>query len=165
MNRMLRIGVVSDTHGHVPNTRAAIHMLTALEVELVLHCGDIGAAGIVPLFAAWPTHFVYGNVDRECREIADAIRAAGQHDHGDFGELDLAGTRVAWLHSDDGPRLERTIQCGDYRLVFHGHTHVVAQQRRGETVVLNPGALYRAPRHTIAIVTLPSIEVEIIEVD
>jgi hypothetical protein len=59
------LGVVSDTHGHVQNAQAAVRMLENLEVEVVLHCGDIGSQAIVPLFKKWPTHFVFGNVDDE----------------------------------------------------------------------------------------------------
>jgi predicted phosphodiesterase len=44
-------------------------------------------------------------------------------------------------------------------LVCFGHTHVAEQQRRGATLVLNPGAVYRARRHSIAIVKLPELDV------
>ena len=38
----MRIAVVSDTHGHVDRAQQAARMLESLEVEQVLHCGDIG---------------------------------------------------------------------------------------------------------------------------
>ena len=103
----MRIGVVSDTHGHVANARAAVRMLEALEVACVLHCGDIGSAAIVELFAAWPTHFVFGNCDGDQAELAAAIESAGQTCHGEFGSVELAGRRIALLHSDDGRRFAR----------------------------------------------------------
>jgi hypothetical protein len=37
-------------------------------------------------------------------------------------------------------------------------------EKRGPTRVLTPGALYRAPRQTIAIVGLPEVKAEITEV-
>ena len=52
----MRIGVLSDTHGHVENTLTAVRMLESLEVEAVLHCGDIGSVQIPRLLAAWPAH-------------------------------------------------------------------------------------------------------------
>jgi hypothetical protein len=51
-----------------------------------------------------------------------------------------------------------------YRLVCYGHTHVPEQHYEGKTLVLNPGALFRANPRTIAILELPSLEVETIEV-
>ncbi|MGH8164977.1 MAG: metallophosphoesterase family protein, partial [Rhodanobacteraceae bacterium] len=39
----MRIGVVSDTHGHALNALDAVRLLESLDVELVIHCGDIGS--------------------------------------------------------------------------------------------------------------------------
>jgi putative phosphoesterase len=48
-------------------------MLESLEVDAVLHCGDIGSIAVVELFAAWPTHFVFGNCDDNTAAFAAAI--------------------------------------------------------------------------------------------
>ncbi len=79
------IGIVSDTHGHVEYTRPAVRMLESLEVELVIHCGDIGSPEIVELFAPWPAHFVFGNVDDRPERLRRAIAAAGKTCHERFG--------------------------------------------------------------------------------
>jgi uncharacterized protein len=153
------IGVVSDTHGHVANTRQAVRMLESCEVEMVLHCGDIGSIDVVRLFDRWPTHFVFGNVDDQLDLLRDAIEKAGQTCHGRFGELELAGRRIALLHSDDGPRFRETVVSGRYDLVCYGHTHFAEKHHEAATLVLNPGALYRARPHSLAIVRLPELEV------
>jgi uncharacterized protein len=162
----MQIGVVSDTHGHVPNTRAAVQMLQSFKVEAVLHCGDIGSTTIVPLFANWPTHFVFGNVDggSQAGELRKAIEEAAQICHGRFGSLELGGVKIALLHGDDERLLDETIAEEKYNLVCHGHTHVPRNEKIGKTLVLNPGALYRASRHTIAIVTLPALQIESVQV-
>lgn len=159
----MRIGIVSDTHGHVINARAAVRMLESLQVEQVIHCGDVGGDDIVGQFGAWPTHFVYGNVD-DPRRLRAAVEAAGQHFYDALGRLELAGRQIAFLHGDDGPLLRQTISGGKYALVCHGHTHVAQQQRQGPTLVLNPGALYRAARHSIAMVELPAVEATIVTI-
>jgi putative phosphoesterase len=159
----VRLGIVSDTHGHVELTRPAVRMFESLDVETVLHCGDIGSMAVVGLFAAWPTHFVFGNCDTNAQEFAAAIQHAGQPCHGLFGDLTFDGVRVALLHSHDGRRFRQTINSGEYRLVCYGHTHVAAVERRGETVLLNPGAIYRANPHSVAVVDLPAIEATIVE--
>jgi uncharacterized protein len=159
----LRLGVISDTHGHVDLTRPAVRMLESLEVDAVLHCGDIGSIAVVELFAAWPTHFVFGNCDENTSAFAVAIERAGQTCHGLFGELDFEGVKVALLHSHERNRFREAIDSDRYRLVCYGHTHVAAIDRHGETVVLNPGAVYRASPHSIAVVNLPQVEATIIE--
>jgi len=153
------IGVVSDTHGHVEFTRPAIRMLKASQVALVIHCGDIGSASIVPLFEDWPTHFVFGNVDDRPLELRRAIETAGQTCHDRFGAIEVAGKRIAFLHGDDAVLLSETIAGGKHDLVCYGHTHVAEHHRQGATLVLNPGALYRAQPHSLALVELTRLEI------
>jgi hypothetical protein len=159
----MRLGVVSDTHGHVELTRPAVRMLESLEVDTVLHCGDIGSIEVVELFAAWPTHFVFGNCDYDTESFAAAIKKSGQTCHGMFGDLEFEGVRVALLHSHDRRRFRETIDSGDYQVVCYGHTHVAAIDKHGKTIVVNPGAIYRAEPHSLAIIDLPAVEATIIK--
>jgi putative phosphoesterase len=160
----VRLGIISDTHGQVELTRPAVRMFESLDVEAVLHCGDIGSMAVVELFAAWPTHLVFGNCDYNHEKFAAAIRDAGQTCHGLFGDLEFEGVRVALLHSHERRRFRQTIDSDDYRLVCYGHTHVAAIDRRGDTLVVNPGAIYRATPHSVAVVDLPSVEATILEI-
>lgn len=151
------IAVVSDTHGHGEFTRKAIRMLESCDVGLVIHCGDIGSEDILPLFHPWPTHFVFGNVDARPERIRQSA-LANHTCHERFGSLHFEGRRIAFLHGDDTPRLQEAIQAGTFDLVCYGHTHVAEQHREGATLVLNPGALFRAQPHSIAIVDLETLE-------
>lgn len=160
----MRIGVVSDTHGHVLNTLAAVRMLESLNVEAVLHAGDIGTIEIPPLLTAWPTHFVFGNCDHQRAELWAAIEQAGLTCHGRLGDLVIGGRRIALIHSDDAAQFRRICACGEYELVCYGHTHVAKQHHEDQTLVLNPGALYRANPHTIAVVDLDTMEAAIVPV-
>lgn len=156
----MKIGVVSDTHGHRANTLQAIWMLSGRGIEAVLHCGDIVGADLIPLFAEWPTHFVFGNCDDDPAGLRFTIQEAGQFCHERFGDIELGGRRIALLHGDDGRRLYGAVAGGDYDLVCSGHTHIPKQHRVGKTLVLNPGALYRANPHTIAVVDLEKMTAE-----
>lgn len=153
------VGIVSDTHGHVDNARAAVRMLESFEVGAVIHCGDIGSPDVVELFRGWPAHFVLGNVDSHPQPLRAAIQQAGGTLHGRFGSLEIEGLRIAFLHGDDERLLAETIAGGEYDLVCYGHTHVAELRASGHTRVVNPGALYRAAKHTIAIARLPELEI------
>ncbi len=155
----LRLAVVSDTHGHVGYCLDAVRMLEALDVQAVIHCGDIGSVDIVSLFKQWPTHFVFGNCDYDRDTLREAIAAAGQTCHEALGTLQIEGRRVAFLHSDDAATFAHACRSGEYDLVCYGHTHEARQQLVGRTLVLNPGALYRANPHSIALVDFPSLKV------
>lgn len=158
----MRLGVVSDTHGHVDLTRNAIRMLESLEVERVLHCGDIGSTEVVAMFAPWPTDFVFGNCDYNHADLAVAIKGAGLTCHQEFGELSVDGKKIALLHSHDRRRFEDVTCSGEWDLVCYGHTHVAKIEQLGPTTVLNPGAVYRANPHSIAVVELPELKATIV---
>jgi putative phosphoesterase len=159
------LGVVSDTHGHVPNTSRAVRMLESLQVAEVIHCGDIGSSEIVTMFAAWPTHFVFGNVDYDRAALKGEIARLKQTCCGEFGTIRREDREIAFLHGDDAGRLAQTIRGGRFALVCHGHTHVSRIERVGETIVLNPGAVFRARPPSIALVELPALQATIVPLD
>ncbi len=161
----MRLGVVSDTHGEMRFARPAVDLLETLNVDLVIHCGDIGDESIIRLFDRWPAHFVFGNVDGNAQRLRTAIEAAGQTCHEMFGSLVCEGKKIAFLHSHDTQRFRETIDSGEWDLVCYGHTHIAEQHLVGKTLVLNPGAIYRANPHSIATVELPSLQATIHPLD
>ena len=157
----MRLGIVSDTHGQVESTRMAVRMLDSLQVERVLHCGDVGSAEVVEQFAHWPTDFVFGNCDYP-EQLAAAITEAGKTYHGAFGELQISGRRIALLHGDDSGKFREATENGQWDLVCYGHSHVASIDRRGRTLIVNPGALHRATPYSLAIVDLQQLEASIV---
>lgn len=157
------IGVISDTHGHLWNTREAARLLVPFAPELVIHCGDVGNPRVVEPLAPWKAHYVLGNVDDDEPLLCEMVAEAGHTFHGRIGKLELAGRKIAFLHSDDHTLFRQTIDSGEFDLVCYGHTHQAEQHREGNTLVLNPGAVYRANPHSIAIVELPSLDVTRLE--
>ncbi len=156
----MKIGIVSDTHGHIHNTIAAVRLLGEHTLEAVIHCGDIGTPEVIPYFADWPTHFIFGNCDTEAGLLKSTIREVGQTCHDRFGDLTLNERKIAFLHSDDHRRFINTINSQEFDLVCYGHTHKYEQHLQGKTLVLNPGALYRAKPFTLAIVELETMLAE-----
>ncbi|MFV0445750.1 MAG: YfcE family phosphodiesterase [Planctomycetaceae bacterium] len=153
---MVTLGILSDTHGHVGYTRDAVQVLRRERIDLLLHCGDIGSHRIPSLLMEWPAHYVFGNVDYDEAMLRGAIRDVGGICHERCGDLTIAGCRIALLHSDDERKFKDIVESGKYDLVCYGHTHVARLDLQGRTRVLNPGALYRATPHQIAIVELPT---------
>ena len=158
----MRVGIISDTHGHVELTRPAVRMFESLEVDRVLHCGDIGSPEVVELFEQWPTDFVFGNCDTDQKALQAAIEHAGQTSHGQFGEFELEGMRIALLTATNRGDSRPPSAAGEYQVVCYGHTHVAAIEQHGDTLVMNPGAIYRAKPHSVAVLELPQLEATII---
>jgi uncharacterized protein len=185
MYHIMKIGVISDTHGHADPTRETLRLLDSFGVDLIIHCGDVGAE-LVPLFAGRPVHLVAGNTDD-----MESLRRAVQGDDGrevvlrqsatrsgadpaktlpspfspspvlynPLGMLEIEGIRIAFMHGDDARLLRETIGSDQWDMVCHGHTHVYSHYRQGRTLVLNPGALWRTRDPSLALVELPSLEV------
>jgi putative phosphoesterase len=153
----MRIGVISDTHGDVPATRAALGVLDSLGVSVIVHCGDVGVE-VVPLLQGRRTHFVPGNTDDPDR-LRHAIADPAHTYHHPPGSLEIDGCRIALLHGDDARLLDQAIWSGNFDLVCHGHTHAFASSRHRQTLSLNPGAVSRTGRPSLAVVEVPSLEV------
>lgn len=160
----MKIGILSDTHGHTQRTRQAALQLKARGVETVIHCGDIGSQAVlialIEVFAppALPVHAVFGNVDHE-----DYV-GGGIELHGRFADLELGGKRFAVVHGDDGGRLlaQLAAQCFDYLLT--GHTHSREDRRAGRTRVINPGALQRTLHPGVAVLDTDTDTLEWIDI-
>lgn len=156
----MRIGVVSDTHDRGEAVGEAVRLLLEHHVELVLHCGDIESVDTVRLFKAVPTHFVFGNWDKDRGKLAAAIKEAGGTHHDSFGAIELAGKRIAWVHSHERHQLRQLEHSDFFDYVFYGHTHVREQHRTGKTLVANPGALFRANPKTCIVLDVVTGEIK-----
>lgn len=155
----MRLGVISDSHGHLDYTTQAVRVFEEENVDAIVHCGDIGEPAVVGLFAGLPTHFVFGNVDHDVADLRLAISEAGLSCHERFGDIELSGRRIGFIHGDDTGAFLQLIASQDYDLICYGHTHEKELHKEGRTWVLNPGAVYRASPHTVAIVDLDSMDV------
>jgi uncharacterized protein len=159
----VRLGLISDTHGQVDVTRLAVRMFESLDVERVLHCGDIGSPEVVALFAPWPTDFVFGNCDTDQKLLRSAIDRAGKVCHDEFGDLEIEGVRIALVHSHNRRLFAASVGSGRYNTICYGHTHIAAVEKRGDTLLVNPGAIYRATPHSVAVLELPQNTATIVE--
>jgi len=156
----MRIGVVSDTHDRQEAVAEAVRLLMEQHVELILHCGDIESPDTVRVFKPIPTHFVYGNWDKDKARLSAAIKEIGGTHYDSFGFLTLAGKRVAWVHSHERHQLRQLENADYFDYVFYGHTHVREQHRTGRTLVANPGALFRANPKTCIVLDLLTGEIK-----
>jgi putative phosphoesterase len=160
----MKLGVLSDTHGQSGTVEAALAEFRARGVELVIHCGDIDDAETVRAFAGWNTHFVFGNCDWDREGIRRVVAEIGAVLHEPFGHLELAGAQVAWLHGDKADLKHDVEVSGHYDYLFYGHTHVAEQHLAGRTLVVNPGALFRARPRTCLVLDLPGGAMETVTI-
>ena len=118
---MRRIGVISDTHGHLdPRIHEAFS-----GVDLIVHAGDIGVGIIEELELIAPVRAVLGNNDCWDFDLPNDIRF----------EVDGVTFRVAHQSRHTRP------PAAD--VTIHGHTHVAEVTRTAEGLLVNPGSTSR----------------------
>jgi putative phosphoesterase len=137
----MKIGIISDTHDHLRNLKAALEVLQAEGVTTICHCGDVCGPEIVQALAGFDVWVAEGNVDRQLgltqavKQMLKPGRLAWFH------RPALDGVSLAMVHGDDEEALGSLITSGQYAYVLRGHTHRRQDKMVGHTRVINPGAL------------------------
>ncbi len=119
------IGVISDTHGHLPLAVAKAFKT----VDLIIHAGDIGDETVLA----------------ELEKIAPILAVRGNMDFGNWasqlpateiieiGQITLAVTHIA-------SRLNEQPQKGGIKAVISGHTHRPDVFEKNGITYVNPGS-------------------------
>jgi putative phosphoesterase len=119
------IGIISDTHGRLPQSVSNIFKNT----DLIIHAGDIGDPEIInALKKIAPTRAVQGNMDmgqwaRQLpRNETIKINDKGVYIIHDVGHLDIDA------------------ENDHYHVVIHGHTHRPQVEKQQGILFVNPGS-------------------------
>jgi len=160
----MKIGVLSDTHDRLPVLRRAVTLFRRLQVQAVFHAGDFVAPFAAQLLnpealGGIPLHAVFGNNDGERKGLKTILPNIVD------GPLTvkLAGKIIVMHHFIDWLKPE-PIAVAD--LIITGHTHKIANENRAGKLFLNPGECggWLTDRCTVAIVDLPTLKADIVEV-
>ncbi len=163
----MKIGILSDTHNNADNLTAALKVLARESIRVVIFCGDVVDARLLPLFAGLELHLVEGNMEHDPPGLARAVeRLGGGSTFGSEYTATIDGKRIAVLHGHLEDRLWEAIHGGVYDYVFHGHTHRRRDERIGATRVINPGALggIRFEKRSFAILDLATDHLRVVEI-
>ncbi len=138
----MRIGILGDTHDHMPNISKAVDLLNRTADGLFLHTGDFISPFVIPVLAGFEGTVigVFGNNDGD-RDLLNTrcCESGNVRIEGNFFEMECDGLRIALLHGHEKALLADLIESGLFDLVIHGHTHRASVSTRGRTLVINPG--------------------------
>lgn len=153
-----RIGLLSDSHGRAITTRRAVETLTGAGVDLLIHLGDIGTVEVIDELIVKPdgrdqpvpTHLVFGNTDWDARALGEYAADLGIAVDHPVGRLTLDRGELVFCHGHQQRVMDEAL-VSQARYLCHGHTHQASDTQHGCTRVINPGALCRAHRYTVAV--------------
>lgn len=134
---MLRILVMSDSHGRNENVELAIEQVREEigEFQMLIHLGDVGDAREIESLAGVPCYIVRGNTDYDVKLLnANVIEAGGHRIFATHGHLYQVDMRLDLLRF---AALEN-----DCDIAMYGHTHVpYLEEDPDDVTILNPGSI------------------------
>ena len=168
VDRML-VGIMSDTHDDILQTKKAVSRFNHESVEHVLHAGDYVSPFMIDALKELtaPLTGVFGNNDgdRSLLEKKSAVLPTLKIG-GTFARINLDGMRIALIHGNDRELLETLVGCGSLDMLVHGHTHHPEIRREGSLLIVNPGEVYGhlTGKSTVALVDTVRRSAEIVEI-
>lgn len=134
---MLRILIMSDSHGRNENVELAIAQVREEigEFQMLIHLGDVGDAREIESLAGVPCYIVRGNTDYDAKLLnANVIEASGHRIFATHGHLYQVDMRLDLLRFS---ALEN-----DCDIAMYGHTHVpYLEEVPDDITILNPGSI------------------------
>lgn len=138
---MLRILIMSDSHGRNENVELAIAQVREEigEFQMLIHLGDVGDARELESLAGVPCYIVRGNTDYDAKLLnANVIEAGGHRIFATHGHLYQVDMRLDLLRF---AALEN-----DCDIAMYGHTHVPYLEEDNslgtdDVTILNPGSI------------------------
>ncbi|NVM27654.1 MAG: metallophosphoesterase [Candidatus Helarchaeota archaeon] len=163
----MKIGVISDTHDHIENTKKAVKIFNERGVAYVFHAGDFIAPFIIPKALnelKCELIGVYGNNDGEILGLKkffseiDATLEVGQF------SIQIEGKKIVLFHTINTEIQDSLVNSNKFDVIIFGHTHNPSIKKINKTLVVNPGEAcgYLTGKATIGIIDLDKMEAEII---
>lgn len=134
---MLRILIMSDSHGRNENVELAIAQVREEigEFQMLIHLGDVGDERELESLAGVPCYIVRGNTDYDAKLLnANVIEAGGHRIFATHGHLYQVDMRLDLLRF---AALENNCD-----IAMYGHTHVpYLEEDPDDVTILNPGSI------------------------
>lgn len=160
------IGLISDTHDHVPHLKKAVQVFKERKADLVLHAGDYCSPFMIPHFEGLPLKGIFGNNDGDKYLLMSKFRAIGADLEGDFMRVEAGGLTIAVYHGTYDEITKSLVESGRYDVVVTGHTHEMVHEKVGKTIVINPGTANGFDgKASIAFLNTENKEVEFVDLE
>jgi hypothetical protein len=175
----MKIAIVSDTHGNVANFKKAVGWLNKENIQLILHCGDIGnPESLKESLADFKGEFfgVFGNMDKDFKILVEEYNKIPRVKiEEDIFEKVIDKKRIAFTHFPDAAK--KLAQSEKFSLVFYGHTHRPWEEKvpvrrssesegGGDCRMINPGELagqFNKPTFAVYNTETDNLELKVLE--
>jgi len=144
----MKIAIISDIHNNEVNLKKVLDFCAREKIETIICCGDLASQETLYFVTKNFTgtfYYTFGNMDDDyLREFEHVKEYANVQMFPKFGETEIAGRRVAFVHY---PNIAQQLAESErYDFVFYGHTHKPWSSFAGASdgqgrkcMILNPG--------------------------
>ena len=148
----MKVGIISDTHDDFEATNHAIDIFENNSVGAVIHAGDFISPPVISEFKKLTDknvsfYGILGNNDGEKRGLENAFSYINGKLLGDEGKIEIDGLKFCIYHGQDLKKKEKIIASQKFDVFIYGHSHTkhheIVQNKKRETIVLNPGSSHR----------------------
>jgi putative phosphoesterase len=149
---VMKILVISDSHGHIANLKHVMGFGKKIGVKAIVHCGDWDNIESIETVLSFeiPLYTVMGNADVN-EDIEEYIKFNAK-------KFELDGRKIGIKH-----KVKIDDQFENLDIVFSGHYHSKEEKMINFTKFVRPGALING--NNFAIYETANNEVEFIEED
>lgn len=164
----MNVGIISDTHDNLPLIDKVVKQLNDMNVELVLHAGDIISPFVAESFKQLkaPLIGVFGNNDGDRTLLKKKFAEFGADIRGRFAFIVVDGLRIALLHGDENELMRSLLELESHDVIVSGHTHLPKTYRKGRTLIINPGEAsgILSGKATLAVFNTVTLNVKTIQI-
>ncbi|MDR9417621.1 metallophosphoesterase [Gracilimonas sp.] len=160
------IGLISDTHDHVPNIKKAVSEFKSRKADMVLHAGDYCSPFTIPHFEGLNLKGIFGNNDGDKYLLISKFNEMGAEIAGDFLKVQAGGLIIAVYHGTHAEITDSLCHSGRYDIVVSGHIHEKVNRVIGNTIHVNPGTAHGFEgKASIGFLDTETKEIEFVELN
>lgn len=160
----MKIGVISDTHDHKANTQKMLDEFRRQNINTIIHAGDLISPFMLNLFNDFKVYAVKGNNDGDIFRIMQNKQETFFFDD-ELMSLKIKEKNVCVYHGTNSEIHKALVESQNYDVVISGHTHKVQGEKKGKTLVLNPGSLHGFEKQgTAMVLDIDTLKVKLLKV-
>lgn len=134
-------------------------------VDLLVHAGDLTSPKMLELFTRFDCRIVLGNGDIDCEDMNSRAEKFGMSCIEERCEFEVDGKKFILFHGNNVPMFREAVASGKYDYIIKGHTHAFEDYMSNRSRIINPGALYAADQHTVAVLDTLTDRLEMIRIE